>query len=268
MIRSNNKLAVVSLSGGMDSTTLLLRLIKEGYEVFACSFNYGQKHSVELERAKLNIEYLQTKGYNVKHKIIDLSSAMGDFKSSLTSSDIDTPEGFYADENMKKTVVPNRNAIFSAIVYGQALSLVTGVDKEAIIALGIHAGDHAIYPDCRQEFRDAIDHAFRIGNWESEKISYYAPYLNDDKYSILKDGLVCCEALELDFDIIYKNTNTSYNPDPITGKSSGTSGADVERILAFHQLGRKDPVEYINTWENVLENALKVEKQFNEKVAN
>lgn len=262
MIRSNNKIAVVSLSGGMDSTSLTLRLIREGYDVYAISFNYGQKHSLELERAKLNIEYLASKGFNIKHKIVDLTSAMADFVSSLTSADINTPEGFYAEENMKATVVPNRNAIFSAIVYGQALSLSMKYNKDAVIALGIHSGDHQIYPDCRQEFRDAIEYAFRIGNWGSERISYIAPYLKDDKYTILKDALISCEILGLDFDTVMRNTNTSYSP-TVDGKASGKTGADVERILAFHKLGRKDPVEYVDGWEKALEYALEAESNFN-----
>lgn len=266
MINSNNKIAVLSLSGGMDSTSLMLRLLKEGYEVYTMSFLYGQKHSIELERAKLNIYYLNTKGYSVKHKIVDLSSAMADFKSSLTSKDIDTPENQHYDtSNQKLTVVPNRNAIFSSIVYGQALSLYLENKKQAVIALGIHAADGNTYPDCRPEFRDMIAEAFRIGNWDSENISYYTPYINGDKFDILKDGLDSCEKLNLDFDIVYKNTNTSYNPDPISGKSSGNSGADIERILAFYKLGKRDPVEYITSWEEVLENALKIEKEYKSK---
>lgn len=264
MINQNNKIAVLSLSGGMDSTSLLLKLLTEGYETHCISFSYGQKHALELKRAKKNIKLLNKKGFNINHKIIDLRSAMSGFKSSLTSSDIDTPEGFYAEEQMTKTVVPNRNAIFSSIIYGEALSLSQTYNKDVVITLGIHAGDHAIYPDCRQEFRDAIAHAFTIGNWGSERITYLAPYLQLEKYDILKDCLVSCEQLKLSFNKILKNTNTSYSPTK-DGKASGKTGADVERILAFHKLGKKDPVEYVEGWDKALEYALKVEQEFKEK---
>lgn len=260
-MENNKTICVVSLSGGMDSTSLLLKLINDGYEVHALSFNYGQKHKIELERAKDNIAYLKTKGFDIPHTIIDLSILGKLFNSALTSDHIAMPEGHYADANMKATVVPNRNAIFSSIIYGYALSLSEQYGRDAVIALGIHAGDHAIYPDCRQEFRDALEHAFKIGNWGSERLQYIAPYLTENKFTILKDALVSCEALGLDFDTVMANTNTSYNPTP-EGKASGKSGADVERILAFNELGRKDPVEYVDSWEVVLENALQAEGEY------
>ena len=114
--------------------------------------------------------------------------------------------------------------------------------------MGIHAGDHAIYPDCRQEFRDADYTAFSEGNWDAEQVTYYTPYLMDNKLGILKDGEVCCEKLGLDFDEVYKRTNTSYKP-TAEGLSDYKSASSVERIEAFLKLGRKDPVEYIDGWE-------------------
>lgn len=253
------KHAVLSLSGGMDSTSLLIHLLSRGYMVRCLSFDYGQKHKIEIERAQANIAYLQINGLSVTHRVIDLTSAMGGFRSALTSSDIDVPEGHYEQENMIQTVVPNRNAIFSAIVFGEALSLSREYDCEVDICLGIHAGDHAIYPDCRQEFRDALEYAFKIGNWGSDKVNYYTPYLHGNKTSILQDCLANCEKLGLDFDLIMKNTNTSYNPDD-QGRASGRSGADIERIEAFINIGRKDPVEYQLPWEEVVDHALRVLK--------
>ena len=117
-------------------------------------------------------------------------------------------------------------------------------DTDVIIALGVHSGDHAIYPDCRPEFYEAVGNAFAVGNWDSEKVSFHLPYIDGDKETILRDSLISCQKLGLDFDTVFANTNTSYNPDK-DGRSSGTSGADVERILAFHAIGRKDPVEYV-----------------------
>ncbi len=250
--------AVMALSGGMDSTGLLMRLLADGYKVSCISYEYGQKHNIELERAKKNIAYLSENGYDVEHQIADLSSAMGIFHSALTSSDIEVPEGHYEEEQMKATVVPNRNAIFSSIVYGYALSIAIKEETNVEIALGVHSGDHAIYPDCRPEFYDSLAHAFSIGNWDSEKVSFNLPYIDGDKETILRDALIACQKLGLDFDTVFANTNTSYNPDSM-GRSSGTSGADVERILAFYAIGRKDPVEYVNDWEVVLANALKAQ---------
>lgn len=254
------KLAVLSLSGGMDSTCLLIHLLQLGFEVHCISFDYGQKHKIELERAKENILYLNTQGFKVSQQIVDLSSIMGLFESALTTPGIDVPEGHYEQDNMKLTVVPNRNAIFSAIIYGYALSLATKFDTTVDISLGIHSGDHAVYPDCRPEFRTALEYAFKIGNWGSEKVSYYVPYLEGNKTSILEDCLGNCVVLGLDFDTILRNTNTSYNPDS-EGRASGKSGADIERIEAFINIGRKDPVEYQESWEVVRENALSILKE-------
>ena len=249
------KQAVLSLSGGMDSSTLLLHLLAHGYEVTALSFDYGQKHKVELERAKSLVNYINDRMfYNktdnyVKHQIIKLDGLQKLLNSALVEGGKDVPEGHYEQDNMKETVVPNRNKIFSSIIQAVALSVATkGEKKEVKIALGIHAGDHAIYPDCRQEFRDADMEAFRMGNWDSELVDFYTPYLNTDKFGILKDGEVCSQVLGLDFDEVYKHTNTSYKPLQFSGiwYSDYKSAASVERIESFIKLGRKDPVAYAN----------------------
>ena len=256
--------AVMALSGGMDSTALLMRLLADGYKVDCISYQYGQKHSVELERAELNIEYLKNKDIHVAHKIVNISSAMSIFESSLINGGEDVPEGHYEAEQMKTTVVPNRNAIFASILYGYALSVSSRENCRVEIALGVHSGDHEIYPDCRPEFYKAIEHAFAIGNWDSENVEFKLPYLEGDKATILKDALDATDKLRLNFDTVFANTNTSYNPDS-RGRSSGRSGADIERRLAFHQLGLDDPVEYQTSWDEVLANALKVEKEHNDK---
>lgn len=253
--------AVMALSGGMDSTALLCRLLADGYEVSCISYDYGQKHVVELERAKANIAYLSGNGISLEHRILDLSGVMGIFHSALTNDEIDVPEGHYEENQMKTTVVPNRNAIFSSILYGYALSIATKEDTDVIIALGVHSGDHAIYPDCRPEFYDSLGKSFALGNWDSERITFHLPYIDGDKGTILVDALESCNKLDIDFDTIFRNTNTSYNPDS-KGRSSGTSGADVERILAFHAIGREDPVEYVTSWNEVLQGALKAQLRF------
>lgn len=253
----------MALSGGMDSTSLLLRLLADGFTVDCLSYNYGQKHSVELERAQMNIQYLAENGFIVEHKIIDLSGAMAAFDSSLIDGGASVPEGHYEAQQMKSTVVPNRNAIFSSILYGYALSISSKEDCNVEIALGVHSGDHEIYPDCRPEFYNALEHAFAIGNWDSEKIKFTLPYLDGDKTSILLDAQEAIAQMNLDFDTLYRNTITSYNPDE-DGRSSGKSGADIERILAFNTIGRKDPVEYQESWEDVLQHAIQTELQHKE----
>ena len=242
------KQAVLSLSGGMDSSTVLLHLLAKGYEVTALSFDYGQKHNVELERAAELIEYLNRNGYSVKYQRITLQGLVSLLNSNLVQGGDDVPEGHYEEENMKDTVVPNRNKMFSSIIQAVALSVANAKDCDVDIAMGIHAGDHAIYPDCRQEFRDADYEAFKQGNWEADKVKYITPYLDGDKFGILKDGEICCKKLDLDFNEVYKRTNTSYKP-TAEGLSDYKSASSVERIEAFLKLGRKDPVQYVDGWE-------------------
>lgn len=264
-IISTIRKVVVSFSGGMDSSALILRYLADGYHVIAISFFYGQKHSLEIECAKKNIALLQKNGCNIHHEIADLSSAMNLFTSALLSHDTLVPEGHYEKEQMKATVVPNRNAIFSSLIFGKALSIAIQDEEDVKIGLGVHSGDHAIYPDCRPEFYDAIHNAFSIGNWESEKVSFDLPYLHGDKSTILKDALTSCKTLGLNFDDVFSNTLTSYNPDS-NGRSSGKSGSDIERILAFHSIGRKDPIEYQDSWDNVLQHALEIQRKHQDDV--
>ena len=247
------KQAVLSLSGGMDSSTVLLHLLAHDYEVTALSFDYGQKHNVELERAAELVKYLDKNGYSVKYQKITLQGLVPLLNSNLVEGGDDVPEGHYEEDNMKDTVVPNRNKMFSSIIQAVALSIANAKDCEVKIAMGIHAGDHAIYPDCRQEFRDADYEAFKQGNWDAEKVSYITPYLNGDKFDILVDGQSACFKLGIDFDEVYKKTNTSYKPikhyhRPETNAyewySDYKSASSVERIEAFIKLGRPDPVSY------------------------
>ena len=247
------KQAVLSLSGGMDSSTLLLHLLANGYKVTALSFDYGQKHRVELERAKQLVNYLNSNNQDITYQVIKLDGLPQLLNSALVEGGDEVPEGHYEEDNMKATVVPNRNKIFSSIIQSVALSIANETKSPVQIAMGIHAGDHAIYPDCRQEFRDADYNAFAEGNWDSERVLSYTPYLEGDKYDILKDGESCCECLGIDFDEVYKRTNTSYKPifvKDLENRFSGSwhsdykSASSVERIEAFIKLGRPDPVAY------------------------
>jgi len=255
------KHCVVSLSGGMDSSTLLLRALKEYDTVTGISFDYGQKHRVELERAQSLIDYLATKGQKVNYRQIKLDGLVDLLDSALTEGGKEVPEGHYEQDNMKETVVPNRNKMFASITQAVALSVANKTEETCDIALGIHAGDFSVYPDCRQEFRDADDAAFRMGNWDAERVGYFTPYIEGMKLDILKDGEVLCDKLGLDFDEVYSRTNTSYKPYP-SGNSDYKSASSVERIEAFIELGRPDPVQYEDetgpvSWE-VARDAVKV----------
>ena len=279
------KHVVISLSGGMDSSTLLLRCLKEYDTVTAISFDYGQKHRVELERAQSLVGYLNDKTVGdayvlsrdiryspITYRAIKLDGLTDLLNSTLVTGGDDVPEGHYAEENMKATVVPNRNKIFASITQAVALSIADKTGENCDIALGIHSGDHAVYPDTTEEFRQADTHAFRIGNWGSEKVGFFAPYMEGDKFTILQDGEVLCEELGLDFNEVYSRTNTSYKPIPISmdgGQglvewfSDYKSASSVERVEAFIKLGRKDPVAYADetgpvSWEHVVNEVTKV----------
>lgn len=280
-LKLEKKHVVVSASGGMDSSTLLLRCLKEYDSVTAISFDYGQKHRVELERAQSLVDYINLCGDaqakadhpkpigSIKYRQIKLDGLVDLLDSALVTGGEEVLEGHYAEDNMKATVVPNRNKIFASITQAVALSVANRTGETCDIALGIHAGDHAIYPDCRQEFRDADDAAFRMGNWEAERVGYFTPYLEGDKFTILQDGEVLCKELGLDFDEVYSKTNTSYKPYP-SGNSDIYSASSIERIEAFIKLGRPDPVQYedatgLVTWEYAKAEAQKTIDAFHAK---
>jgi 7-cyano-7-deazaguanine synthase len=278
----------------MDSSSLLLHLLANGYKVTALGFDYGQKHTVELQRAVALVDYINDiwsanhppfdndknySWYPVTHQIIKLDGLSQLLNSALVTGGADVPEGHYEQDNMKETVVPNRNKIFSSIIQAVALSVATkGEKQECAIALGVHSGDHQIYPDCTANFRDIDMEAFRAGNWDSELVYFYTPYMEGNKYTILQDGLACCNKLGFDFDEVYSRTNTSYKPIKLTDDiwlSDYKSAASVERVEAFIKLGRPDPVQYgellegggIRTvkWNEVVSHVTKVLEDYKNK---
>jgi 7-cyano-7-deazaguanine synthase len=223
------------------------------------------------------IKEIKTSSSPITYRQIQLNGLADLLNSALVTGGEEVPEGHYAEENMKATVVPNRNKIFASITQAIALSIAEKTGEQCDIAMGIHNGDHAVYLDCRQEFRDADDHAFRIGNWGSEKVGYFTPYLEGDKFTILQDGETLCSELCLEFDEVYKRTNTSYKPiyhelayeegmdivDASGWFSDYKSASSVERVEAFIKLGRKDPVGYADekgpvSWEHVVNEVTKV----------
>lgn len=212
---------VAVVSGGMDSVTILHKLVREGNEVKAISFNYGQRHVKELEMAKQNCKDL-----GIEHKIVDMTFLKELVSNSALTSDIEVPEGHYEDENMKLTVVPNRNMIMASIAIGWAVNL-----EYDAISLGVHAGDHAIYPDCRPEFIISLNKVAKIANYKP--IQVLAPALYYTKVEILGEGL------KLGVD--YAKTWTCYKGKE---KACGKCGSCQERLEAFRKNGAQDPLEY------------------------
>jgi len=212
---------VVIYSGGMDSFTVLNRALKDGKEVYALSFDYGQRHVKELEYASKVCNSL-----NIRHKVIDISSINQLLAGSSLTDDIDIPEGHYESENMKSTVVPNRNMILLSLAVGYAVSV--GASQ---VYYGAHSGDHAIYPDCRPEFVQKMNDVCHIANYESVEI--FSPYLKINKAAILTEGL----SMGLD----YSNTWTCYNG---REKACGKCGSCQERLEAFSKNKMVDPIAY------------------------
>lgn len=236
---------VLSLSGGLDSTMLMMKYLAEGKSVHAVSFKYGQKHEIELKKVKKNIKFLQKLGLPVEHQIVDLTSAFEYSASSLRGNG-EIPTGHYADENMKSTVVENRNIIFSSIIFGIALGIANKTKENVVISQGLHAGDHTIYPDCRPESVELAQKLYKISNWGSEYVDFDAPFLHFSKGQVLEAGINAMKKLGFNKSKINKvlsNTHTCYDPDD-EGRSCGKCGSCTERLEAFEYVGLKDPVEY------------------------
>ena len=213
---------VIVYSGGLDSTVLLYHLVAAGHEIHALSINYGQRHQCELDHAAAICTKL-----GIPHPTADLSSIRPLLAgSSLTSSEIEVAEGHYTEESMKSTVVPNRNMIFLAIATGHALSI--NADQ---IAYAAHSGDHAIYPDCRNDFADAMSAAIRLADWKS--IDLIRPFVNWTKADIVR------RAAELSVPL--DQTWSCYNGGE---EHCGRCGTCIERREAFHLASVDDPTAY------------------------
>ncbi|WP_417667060.1 7-cyano-7-deazaguanine synthase QueC [Pseudidiomarina sp.] len=212
---------VVIYSGGMDSFTVLHHALKQGHDVYALSFNYGQRHVRELDAAAT-----VCKSLDIHHKVVDITAINTLLAGSSLTSDIDIPEGHYEAESMQSTVVPNRNMILLALAIGYAVSI-----KAEAVYYGAHSGDHAIYPDCRPEFVEKMNAVSLIANYEPIPIE--VPFLTNTKAEILAAGL----AMGLD----YAQTWTCYNG---REQACGKCGACVERLEAFAANNRVDPLPY------------------------
>ena len=212
---------VVIYSGGMDSYTLLNDCISKGMQVYALSFNYGQKHAKELHYAQKVCDQL-----GLPHKVVDITAVHQLLLGSSLTDDIEIPEGHYEEESMKSTVVPNRNMVMLSLAIAYAVSV-----QAQSVMFGAHGGDHAIYPDCRPEFVEKMAAVSKIANYE--EVDVVAPYINLNKTEILAKGL----QLGLD----YGKSWTCYNG---RDKACGRCGACQERLEAFADNRATDPLSY------------------------
>lgn len=211
---------VIIVSGGMDSITLLYE--RKDEIALGISFDYGSNHNArEIPFARMHCERL-----GIRHLVINLSFIHHYFKSSLLSGADKIPEGSYDDDNMKSTVVPFRNGIMLSIAVGIAES--EGLTK---VFIANHGGDHAIYPDCREEFIEAIDAASHAGTYEHVRI--LAPYTNITKTDIALRG----KQLGID----YSETWSCYKGGEV---HCGKCGTCVERKQALREAGLEDTTQY------------------------
>ena len=180
----------IILSGGMDSTTLAYNLKRQGYELEAISFDYNQKHKKELECAKTTCKKL-----GIEQKIIDLSILNQLAPSSLTRDNWEVPEGHFEADIMKDTIVPNRNMVMLSLAASYCMG-----KKISNLFYGAHNGDHAIYPDCRNEFVNSMKESIKLADWNGVKLE--APYLDLDKGDIAITGK--------DLKVPYEDTWTCY----------------------------------------------------------
>jgi len=214
---------IVVCSGGLDSVTLAYKVHAEHHLLGLLSFDYGQRHKKELAFAKKCAETL-----GVPHQIIDISDVGAKLSGSALTDDIDVPDGHYAEESMKATIVPNRNAIMLTIAYG-----VASAQKADAVATAVHGGDHFIYPDCRPDFIHAFSAMQAHALNGVSHIEMYTPFLNKSKADI------AAEALRLQVPI--KETWSCYKGAEI---HCGKCGTCVERIEAFAMIGQQDPTLY------------------------
>jgi len=213
---------VLIYSGGLDSSVLLYHLRAAGHEIHALSVDYGQRHRCELDCAAQLCAKLQ-----IKNPVADLSGLQPLLAgSSLTSPEIEVAEGHYTEENMKSTVVPNRNMILLAIATGHALSI-----QATQIAYAAHSGDHAIYPDCRNEFADAMATAIELADWEKVELS--RPFVNWTKADIVRRGA--------ELGLPFEQTWSCYKGGEL---HCGRCGTCIERREAFDLAKVNDPTRY------------------------
>lgn len=217
--------AVAIVSGGLDSVTLAYVLHAQGYDLHLLSFDYGQRHKKELDYAILCAERL-----GASYDIVDLSGLAKLLTGSALTDDIPVPDGHYAAPTMAITVVPNRNAIMLSIAYGAAVA-----QKAELVAIGVHGGDHFIYPDCRPGFIAAFDQMEKLATegFADEKLHLSAPFLHLGKHNIVEQGAK--------LGVPYAETWSCYKGGE---QHCGVCGTCYERREAFELAGVPDPTSY------------------------
>jgi len=215
---------VLSLSGGVDSSTLLGYYEDIGAKAIPIFFDYGSKHGHWEKQACFRI----CSYYNLEPRIIDLVNVFRNCSSNLLKGGNEIPEGHHNDPAMRATIVPARNTIFISIMLG-----IAETEGAEVIAVGVHKGDQLIYPDCRLEYIQAISKAVGIASERSVRVE--APFIEDEKRDILIRGLSYKPRVP------YGLTRTCYKDQPI---ACGKCGSCSERIEAFQRIGVKDPIEY------------------------
>lgn len=216
--------AIAVLSGGMDSTVLAY-LARGLYEtVDLVSVDYGQRHRTELEYARGTAERLGS-----RHDVVDLTGVRALLSgSALTDDDVDVPHGHYASDNMASTVVPNRNATLISVAYMAAVAR----SADAVL-VGVHAGDHFVYPDCRPGFVEELDRALATGNEGYGTVKLLAPFVHNSKTDICRLGA--------SLQVPWAETWSCYEGGQI---HCGRCGTCVERREAFRDAEVADPTEY------------------------
>lgn len=217
--------AIAIVSGGLDSVTLAYLLHSQGWRLRLVSFKYGQRHLKELEFARICADNL-----GATLDVVDISSLTPLLGGSALTDDIAVPHGHYAAPNMAVTIVPNRNAIFLSVAYAAAVS-----SNAEIVATGVHAGDHFIYPDCRPEFINAFDSMQKLAveGCGHPELRLNAPFVGKTKGDIVKIGA--------GLNVPFGQTWSCYEGGDI---HCGLCGTCVERKEAFEMAQVPDPTVY------------------------
>lgn len=225
MILNTMKKAIAVVSGGLDSVTLAHRLKADGWDLHLLAFDYGQRHGRELEFARKCAARLEA-----ALDVVDLTGLQPVLGGSALTDDIEVPHGHYAAPSMSITIVPNRNAIFLAIAYAAAVS-----QGAQCVAIGVHAGDHFIYPDCRPAFIESFDAMQRVAieGCADASLHLSAPFVSMSKADIVRIGAA--------LDVPFEETWSCYEGGEI---HCGQCGTCVERREAFALAGVLDPTQY------------------------
>jgi 7-cyano-7-deazaguanine synthase len=214
---------IVICSGGLDSVTLAHKVAAERTLTRLVSFDYGQRHKKELDYARRCALRL-----GVAHDVVDITAVGHLLTGSALTSGGPVPEGHYAEDTMRITVVPNRNAIMLAVAFG-----VAAAEQADAVAAAVHGGDHFIYPDCRPAFVEAFETMQRHALEGLAKIAFYTPFLRISKADIVREGVR--------LDVPFAETWSCYQGGSL---HCGRCGTCVERREAFHLAGQDDPTPY------------------------